>query len=139
MSDPMRFRETMRRRPATDSWTACLEKSKSGQWVRYSDFTELQKRFFESNKRIAELESEVARVTDNRDQLLVVINSEFHKRGRIGPIEPDRTMVICPHCTSQFPAISVADQQRESELYTAFENKADQLAALCAVADSTAK
>lgn len=30
---------------------------------------------------------------------------------RIGPTEPDNRMVICPHCTSQFQAISVMDQK----------------------------
>lgn len=31
---------------------------------------------------------------------------------RIGPAEPENSMVICPHCTSQFHAISVHDQQQ---------------------------
>lgn len=33
---------------------------------------------------------------------------------RIGPTEPDDTMVICPVCTSQFRAIPL-DVQRENE------------------------
>lgn len=30
---------------------------------------------------------------------------------RVGPIEPDNDMVICPNCTSQFGAIPVNDQR----------------------------
>lgn len=76
----------------------------------------LQARVDESDNRIRSLEAELERVTKDRDQRLAIINGEFHKRGRIGPDTPDSSMVICPHCTSQFTAISVNDQKWRSSL-----------------------
>jgi hypothetical protein len=35
---------------------------------------------------------------------------------RIGPDTPDKSMVICPHCTSQFGAISMDDQRYRNGL-----------------------
>lgn len=40
---------------------------------------------------------------------------------RIGPTEPDDTMVICPVCTSQFRAIPLDVQRERDELQQSFD------------------